>query len=83
MTGKVLKKSDELDVSLIELESIPPGVMPVKLSTSPPMAGEPLRHRNRLDMETVWNVSTDRCVSGRLAGRLLLAGRNSPQTLRS
>lgn len=67
--GKVMKTSDELDLALLELESLPPTVKAVNLTSQPPPTGEAIRVvGNRLDLETVWNVTTGPVrASGRLA----------------
>ncbi len=69
VTGKVLKTSDELDLALIELESLPPGVKAVTFATHRPRPGDSLRViGNRLDLDTVWNFTTGPLrVSGKLA----------------
>jgi S1-C subfamily serine protease len=69
VTAKVLKTSDELDLALLELESLPPEVKAVTLAPHPPQPGEALRVvGNRLDLDTVWNVTTGPArVTGRLA----------------
>lgn len=68
VSGRVLKTSDELDLALLEAESLPPGVKAVAFG-SPPPPGEVLRVvGHRLDLETVWNVTAGPVrVAGRLA----------------
>lgn len=69
VTGKVLKTSDDLDLALLELESLPPGTKAVTFAQRPPPPGEPLHLvGNRLDLDTVWNATTGPVrASGRLA----------------
>lgn len=69
VAGKALKTTDELDLALLELESLPPGTRAVTLRLPPPQPGEPLRlFGNRLDLDTVWNLTAGPArVSGRLA----------------
>lgn len=58
-TGRVLKTSDELDLALLELEALPPGARAVTFAASAPQPGGQLRVvGNRLDLDTVWNVTT-------------------------
>lgn len=59
VTGSVLKTSDELDLALVQLESLPPGIRAVSFAPSPATTGENLRViGNRLDLDTVWNLTT-------------------------
>ena len=59
VTGKVLKTSDDLDLALLELESVPPGVKAVTFAPHPPRPGDTLRVvGNRLDLDLVWNMTT-------------------------
>jgi S1-C subfamily serine protease len=59
VTGRVLKTSDELDLALVQLESLPPGTRAVKLAALRQQPGEPLRVvGHRIDLDTVWNVTT-------------------------
>jgi S1-C subfamily serine protease len=69
VTGTVLKTSDDLDLALVELESLPGGAKAVAFAPHAPNPGEPLRVvGNRLDLDTVWNVTTGPVrASGRLA----------------
>ncbi|MBA4064688.1 MAG: hypothetical protein C0501_13435, partial [Isosphaera sp.] len=69
VTGTVLKTSDDLDLALLELESLPPGTRAVTFAAHPPSPGDPLRVvGNRLDLDTVFNLTTGPVrVSGRLA----------------
>jgi S1-C subfamily serine protease len=66
--GKVLKTSDELDLALIELESLPAGAKAVAFAPHSPHPGEPLRVvGNRLDLDTLWNITSG---PARICGRL-------------
>jgi len=69
VSGKVLKTSDAHDLALVELDSFPVGVKAVTFAANAPEGGDPLRVvGNRLDLDTVWNVTTGPArVSGRLA----------------
>jgi S1-C subfamily serine protease len=68
VTGKVLKVSDDQDLALVELESLPPGTKAVTFALHPPKPGELLRVvGNRLDLDTVWNITTG---PARTAGHL-------------
>jgi S1-C subfamily serine protease len=59
VTGKVLKTSDELDLALLQLETLPASASAVKLATCPPSPGDTLQVTgNRLDLDTVWNLTT-------------------------
>ena len=59
VTGTVLKTSDELDLALVRLDSLPPGTKAVTFAACVPQPGEPLRVvGHRLDLDTVWNVTT-------------------------
>ncbi|HSQ57235.1 MAG TPA: trypsin-like peptidase domain-containing protein, partial [Gemmata sp.] len=59
VTGTVLRTSDELDLALLELESIPDAVNAIELASRSPGPGEPLHVvGNRFDLETVWNITT-------------------------
>ncbi len=56
--GKVLRTSDELDLALLELDSLPSGTPAVPLADSPLSVGERVvGFGNRADLETLWNVS--------------------------
>ncbi|MCI0705300.1 MAG: trypsin-like peptidase domain-containing protein [Planctomycetia bacterium] len=58
VVGTVLKTSDEHDLALVELETLPPGTKAVSFSTRPTQLGESLRVvGHRLDLDTVWNVT--------------------------
>lgn len=58
VTGKVLKTSDELDLALMELESLPADVRAATLASEWPSPGDSLRViGNRLDLDTVWNLT--------------------------
>ena len=69
VTGKVVETSDESDLALLELESLPAGTHAVALAPTAPAAGDRLRViGNRLDLDTLWNVTTGPAhVRGRLA----------------
>lgn len=59
VTGKVLKTSDELDLALVELESLPTNARAVTFAQKLPSPGESLHViGNRLDLDTVWNLTT-------------------------
>ncbi|HJZ59262.1 MAG TPA: trypsin-like peptidase domain-containing protein, partial [Gemmataceae bacterium] len=68
VTGKVLKKSDEADLALVELESLPLGVKPIRFAAEPARPGDRLRViGHRTDLDTLWNLTTGPArVSGRL-----------------
>jgi S1-C subfamily serine protease len=68
VTGRVVKTSNELDLALVEVATLPPGVQAVRLAPLPP-TGEVLHVvGNRLDLETLWNVTAGPV---RTHGRLL------------
>ena len=69
VTGKVLKTSDELDLALLELDSVPAGVRSVVFAPGQSSPGDPLRLiGNRLDLDTVWNCTTGHVrATGRLS----------------
>lgn len=69
VTGRVIKTSDDLDLALLELESLPPGTTAATLAGSIPHPGDSLQMiGNRIDLETVWNGSAGPLrASGRLA----------------
>ena len=57
VVGTVLKTSDELDLALIELDSLPAGTTAVAFAR-PPRPGDPLRVvGHRTDLDTLWNVT--------------------------
>ncbi len=69
VTGKVLRTSDELDLALIEVPSLPTGTRALKLAVSRLSLGQSVRSiGHRGDVDTLWN-STAGTVrqSGRLA----------------
>ncbi len=68
VTGTVLKSSDEFDLALVELESLPAGTKAVAFAARPPQPGDPLRVvGHRLDLDTLWNVTVGPLrVSGKL-----------------
>lgn len=69
VSAKVLKTSDELDLALLELDSLPPGTRAAAFAPHPPCPGEPLHLvGNRLDLDTVFNLTVGPArTSGRLA----------------
>jgi S1-C subfamily serine protease len=59
VTGTVIKTSDEFDLALVQLESLPKGVRSVKLAVNPTASGDRVRViGNRIDLDTVWNLTT-------------------------
>ena len=69
VTGKVLRISDELDLALIEVPSLPAGTRALSIADSPVSLGQSVRSiGHRGDVDTLWNstVGTVR-QSGRLA----------------
>ncbi|MDY3555417.1 serine protease [Gemmata sp. JC717] len=57
-TGTVLKTSDEFDLALLALDSLPRGTRAVTFATEvPPPGTELCVIGNRLDLDTVWNVT--------------------------
>jgi S1-C subfamily serine protease len=69
VSGKVLKTSDEYDLTLVQLETLPVGLRAAKLAGSQPLPGDRLRMvGNRLDLDTVFNLSIGQVrATGRLA----------------
>jgi S1-C subfamily serine protease len=69
VSGTVLKRSDELDLALIQLDAIPPDAKAVTFAARMPRPGESLSVvGNRLDLDTLWNLTTGPLrTSGRLA----------------
>ncbi len=69
VTGTVLKSSDECDLALVKLDSLPPGTKAVRLAPRVPRSGAVLRViGHRLDLDTVWNTTTGPLrVAGKLA----------------
>jgi S1-C subfamily serine protease len=58
VTGTVLKTSDETDLALVQVDSLPAGTRAVTLSCRALIPGERLRAvGHRLDLDTVWNVT--------------------------
>lgn len=76
VVGTVLKTSDELDLALIELESLPAGTKAVAFAR-PPRPGDPLRVvGHRTDLDTLWNVTAGPLrASGRLTDGYFWRGR--------
>jgi S1-C subfamily serine protease len=67
--AKVLRTSDEWDLALLELDSLPPGTPHLPLADSPlSVGGRVFAVGHRADLNTLWNVSPG-CVrqSGKLA----------------
>lgn len=59
VTGTVLKLADELDLAILQLDSLPPGTKAVTFAKRPPEVGEPLRVvGHRIDLDTVWNITS-------------------------
>lgn len=68
LRGKVVKKSDDADLALVELDSLPAGASALKFAASMPCPGDPLRAiGHRIDLDTVFNFTSG---SVRQAGRL-------------
>lgn len=58
-TGTVLKTTDETDLALVQLDSLPPGTRAVALAARVPQSSEILQVvGHRLDLDTAWNVTT-------------------------
>jgi S1-C subfamily serine protease len=82
VSGTVLKTSDELDLALVQLDSLPPGTKAATFAARPARPGDSLRVvGHRLDLDTVWNVTTGPArATGKLAdgyfwrGKKLAAG---------
>jgi S1-C subfamily serine protease len=77
VNGTVLKTSDELDLALVQLDAIPPQAKAVTFAAREPWPGESLcAVGNRLDLDTLWNVSTGPLrASGTLADGYFWRGR--------
>jgi S1-C subfamily serine protease len=59
VTGKVLKKSDDADLAILELDSLPDTARELKLASAPVRLGDPLRViGHRLDLDTLFNFTT-------------------------
>ena len=59
VTGKVLKQSDEADLALVEVESLPPGVKAIRFAANAVCPGDLLRViGHRTDLDTLWNLTT-------------------------
>ena len=69
VTGTVLRKSDEADLALIELDALPESVTALSLASTGVRLGDPLRVvGHRLDLETLFNTTTGPVrQTGRLA----------------
>jgi S1-C subfamily serine protease len=76
-TAKVLKKSDDADLALLEAESLPASVIALSLASSAVLPGEPLRVvGHRIDLDTVFNLTTGFArQSGRLANGYFWRGK--------
>lgn len=58
VTGKIIKTSNELDLALVQLESLPRGIRSVTFATNPVSIGDRVHlFGNRLDLDTVWNLT--------------------------
>ncbi|AMV25853.1 Putative serine protease HhoA precursor [Gemmata sp. SH-PL17] len=58
VSGMVLKTSDEFDLALVELESLPKGAKAVVFSARVPQTGDWLRViGHRIDIDTIWNTT--------------------------
>lgn len=69
LRGKVVKKSDEADLALVELDSLPTGVTALPLAMDATRPGDPIRAvGHRIDLDTVFNFTSG---SVRQTGRLL------------
>lgn len=67
--GRVVRVSETLDLALVELETLPPGVRALPLRKEPVRPGVPVFSLgNRFDLETLWNCATG---SVRQRGRLV------------
>lgn len=77
VTAKVLKKSDEADLALLEAESLPPSVTALSLASTAVQPGDPLRVvGHRIDLDTVFNLTTGFTrQSGRLANGYFWRGK--------
>jgi S1-C subfamily serine protease len=61
VTGRVLRRSEELDIALIELEDLPASSAPVRGANCTPALGEILTLiGHRADLPTLWNRSSGR-----------------------
>ncbi len=59
VVGKVLKTSDETDLALIELPSLPPGTRAIPIAkTTSPIGSTISSIGNRSDLDTLWNLAT-------------------------
>jgi S1-C subfamily serine protease len=59
VTGRIILTSDQLDLALIRLETLPEKVKAAEFAASPPQAGDRIRViGNRLDLDTVWNLTS-------------------------
>jgi S1-C subfamily serine protease len=76
-TAKVLKKSDDADLALLEVESMPASVTALSLAATPVQPGDPLRAvGHRIDLDTVFNLTTGFArKSGRLANGYFWRGK--------
>ena len=68
-TGKIIRTSDELDLALIEVPSLPLGTRALKLADNRVSLGQSVRSiGHRGDVETLWNTTAGSVrQSGRLA----------------
>ncbi|MFO0803280.1 MAG: trypsin-like peptidase domain-containing protein [Gemmataceae bacterium] len=76
-TARVLKKSDDADLALLEVESLPASATAVSLAAAPPQPGDALRALgHRIDLDTVFNLTTGFTrQSGRLANGYFWRGK--------
>jgi|SRR5579883_531096 len=59
VTGTVLKTADEFDLALMQLDALPPATKAITFATRVPSPSDELRVvGNRLDLDTVWNLTT-------------------------
>jgi len=76
-TATVLKKSDDADLALLEVESLPASVIALSLAATPVQLGDPLRAvGHRIDLDTVFNFTNGFArQSGRLANGYFWRGK--------
>ena len=83
IVGKVLKTSDETDLALIELPSVPPRTRAIPLAeTTSPIGNNISSIGNRSDLDTLWNLATGTLRQrGMLADGYFWQGRKLAQKL--